>query len=106
MNKSKFLLKTIALTTACITVTTLSGCGARALPNFQIPEGGLTTEPITIKFYSTMGSTLQQVIDAYLPEFPEQYPNIVVEHTQPGSYDDVRNQISTELSARNGPDLA
>ena len=40
MNKSKFLLKTIAFTTACITVTTLSGCGARALPNFEIPEGG------------------------------------------------------------------
>ena len=106
MNKSKFLLKTIALTTACITVTTLSGCGARALPNFEIPEGGLTSEKVTIQFYSTMGKNLQDVFDAYLVEFNEMYPNIEVEHTQPGSYDDVRNQISTELSARNGPDLA
>ena len=106
MNKSKFLLKTIALTTACITVTTLSGCGARALPNFEIPEGGLTSEKVTIQFYSTMGKNLQDVFDAYLVEFNEMYPNIEVEHTQPGNYDDVRNQISTELSARNGPDLA
>ena len=106
MNNSKFLLKTIAFTTACITVTTLSGCGAKALPNFQIPEGGLTTEPITIDFYSTMGQNLQDVFNAYLPEFQEMYPNITVNHTQPGSYDDVRDQVSTELAARGGPDLA
>ena len=106
MNKSKFLLKTIAFTTACITVTTLSGCGAKALPNFEIPEGGLSSEKIKIDFYSTMGKNLQDVFDAYLVEFNEMYPNIEVNHTQPGSYDDVRDQISTELSARNGPDLA
>ena len=106
MNNSKFLLKTIAFTTACITATTLSGCGAKALPNFVIPEGGLTSEPITIDFYSTMGSNLKAVFDAYLPEFQEMYPNITVNHTQPGSYDDVRDQVSTELAARGGPDLA
>ena len=34
----------------------LSGCRRKGVaPDFVMPEGGLTTEPITITFYHSMG---------------------------------------------------
>lgn len=75
--------------------------------SWLIPEGGFDTEtPVEINFYSTMGQNLQEVYDLYYEEFHELYPNITVNHTQPGSYDDVRDQIKTELAVGNGPDVA
>ena len=61
---------------------------------------------VTITFYHTMGSNLTTVLDAYITEFNALYPNIKVEYTSVGSYDDVRDQISTELTVGNEPNLA
>ena len=75
--------------------------------SWLLPESGFDTEtPVEINFYSTMGDNLQTVFDAYYEEFHKLYPNITVNHTQPGSYDDVRDQIKTELAVGNGPDVA
>lgn len=79
---------------------------------WQLPDAGFDTEaPVTIKFYSTMGKNLLEKFDAYLEDFNAIYPNIEVVHSQPGSYDDVLDQIKTELSVStpenpSGPDLA
>ena len=62
--------------------------------------------PVTIKFYNTMGANLRGVLDAYIEEFNALYPNITIEVTQVGNYDDVREQISTEISVGNQPNLA
>ena len=62
--------------------------------------------PVTIKFYNTMGANLRGVLDAYIVEFNELYPNITIEVTQVGNYDDVREQISTEISVGNQPNIA
>ncbi len=61
---------------------------------------------VTIKFYHTMGANLREVLDAYIVEFNKLYPNIKIEHEQVGSYDDVRNQISTEITVGNQPNIA
>ena len=61
---------------------------------------------VTITFYHTMGKNLVPVLDAYIAEFNALYPNIKVEYTTVGSYDDVRDQISTELTVGNEPNLA
>ena len=61
---------------------------------------------VTITFYHTMGSNLTPVLDLYIQEFNALYPNIHVEYTTVGSYDDVRDQISTELTVGNQPNLA
>ncbi len=74
--------------------------------NFQVPEGGYNGEPITITFYNTMGSNLTAVLDTYIVEFNKLYPNITVEYTSVGSYDDVRDQISTEITVGNQPNIA
>lgn len=73
---------------------------------FEVPEGGYDGSEVTITFYHTMGSNLTDVLNRYLEEFNKLYPNITVKSEQVGSYDDVRDQISTEISAGNQPNLA
>ena len=61
---------------------------------------------VTIKFYHTMGANLRTVLENYIVEFNKLYPNIHIEHEQVGSYDDVRDQISTEITVGNQPHIA
>ena len=61
---------------------------------------------IHIKFYHTMGENLSTVLDAYIEEFNALYPDIVIEHEQVGGYDDVRDQIKTEITVGNQPNIA
>ena len=62
--------------------------------------------PVTIIFYHTMGSAYREILDKYIEEFNEMYPNIHVIHEQVGAYDDVRDQIKTEISVGNQPNIA
>jgi len=74
--------------------------------NFDVPDAGYDGSEVTITFYHTMGANLRDVLDAYIVEFNELYPNIKVVHEQVGGYDDVRDQISTEITAGNQPNIA
>ncbi|MCD7756380.1 MAG: extracellular solute-binding protein [Firmicutes bacterium] len=80
--------------------------GTTSVGNFDIPEEGYDGSEVTITFYHTMGSNLSTVLDLYIEEFNEMYPNIHIEHEQVGSYDDVRDQIKTELTVGNQPNIA
>ena len=53
-----------------------------------------------------MGSNLSDVLKAYIVEFNKLYPNIHIEHEQVGNYDAVRDQIKTELTVGNQPNIA
>ena len=74
--------------------------------NFQVPETGYNGEAVTISFYHTMGSNLTTVLDLYIEEFNKLYPNITIEYTSVGGYDDVRDQISTEITVGAQPNIA
>ena len=63
-------------------------------------------EDITITFYHTMGSNLRDVLEKYIVEFNKLYPNIHIEVSQVGGYDDVREQIATEITVGNQPNIA
>ena len=90
-----------------VSVASLSSCGnKKAIPNFDIPEGGYDGSEVTITFYHTMGSNLSDVLNLYIEEFNKLYPNIHIQHEQVGSYDDVRDQIGTELSTHSEPNIA
>ena len=65
-----------------------------------------TSKPVTIKFYHTMGESLRAVLDKYIAKFNELYPNITIEHEQVGGYDDVREQIKTEITVGDQPNIA
>lgn len=106
-----------SLLLAAMLISMLAGCGKTNQPtgdqdgpqatgNFTVPEGGYDGSAVTITFYNTMGSNLAAVLDAYIPEFNKLYPNITVNYTSVGSYDDVRDQIAQELTVGNRPNIA
>ncbi len=74
--------------------------------NFKVPAGGYDGSDVTITFYHTMGANLTTVLDAYIAEFNKLYPNIHIDYTSVGGYDDVRDQISTEISVNKQPNIA
>ncbi len=61
---------------------------------------------VTITFDHAMGTKNVAVLETYIAEFNKLYPNIHVEHTAVGSYDDVRDQISKEIPFDQHPNLA
>lgn len=80
---------------------------SKGTPNFNVPEGGYdSSKKVKITFYHTMGSNLSDVLDLYIAEFNKLYPNITVKAEKIGGYDDVRDQIKTEISAKKQPNLA
>lgn len=102
----KSLVALLLVLCLLFSIFAMASC-SKPMPNFQMPEGGFDMEnEVTIVFYSTMGQTLQDVFNTYLEEFYRLYPNITVDHRQIGNYDDVRDQISTELNAQRQPNIA
>ncbi len=98
-----------------LTMTMLFSCGPKPIPdpdtdkkvgNFEVPEGGYDGSEVTITFYHTMGSNLTDVLENYIAEFNKLYPNIHIVHTKIGGYDDVRDQISTEITTGAQPNIA
>ncbi|MBQ0071093.1 MAG: hypothetical protein KBS81_04445, partial [Spirochaetales bacterium] len=81
--------------------TTAKGSSA-----FEVPAVGYDGSEVTLKFYHTMGSNLAEVLNAYIEEFNKAYPNIHIAAEQVGSYDDVRDQISTEITVGSQPNIA
>ncbi len=100
------LVAMIVSLVACNSNTTNGETGKNAVANFAVPEGGYDGSKVTISFYHTMGSNLTAVLDLYIEEFQKLYPNITVEYTSVGGYDDVRDQISTEITVGNQPNIA
>ena len=96
----KFLSITLAI---ALILTSMLGLTTASASEF---DAGYDGSEVTIRFYHTMGSNLTTVLDAYIPEFNAIYPNIKVEYTSVGSYDDVRDQISTEIYVGAQPNIA
>ena len=68
---------------------------------------GYDGSEVTIKFYHTMSAqNLQPVLETYIAEFNKIYPNIHINHEAVGGYDDVRDQISTEITVGKQPNIA
>ena len=87
--------------------TTTSGNAGDAKVRWDIPAAGFdTTKEITITFSHTMGKNLQNVLDRYIEKFNEIYPNIIIDHSQIGGYDEVRDQTNKQLTAGNQPNIA
>ena len=103
----KFLSLLLVLTMA-LSMSALVACGPNEqAPGWQIGDATFDTEtPVTIRFYSTMGKNLVDTITPFIEQFQEMYPNITVEHTQPGGYDEVRDTIKTELTVGEQPNIA
>ena len=91
-----------------MSVAMLAGCDSSKSTgaNFVVPEGGYDGSAVTITFSHTMGTNLTPVLDQYIAEFNKLYPNITVQYESVGGYDDVRDQISTQITVGNQPNIA
>lgn len=89
-------------------VSMLAGCGGakNTTANFDVPAGGYDGSEVTITFYHTMGKNLSDVLNLYIEEFNTLYPNIHIKHEQVGGYDDVREQIATQITTGAQPNIA
>ncbi len=90
-------------------ISTLTACGGATnkSANFDVPEEGFdTSKEVTITFYHTMGANLREVLELYITEFNKIYPNIKIVHEQVGGYDDVREQIATQITTGAQPNIA
>lgn len=94
------MLAVFALLPSC------SSSGKKSKVLFEVPAEGYDGSDVNIVFYHTMGQNLSSVLDAYIEEFNKLYPKIHVTWTQVGGYDDVRDQISTEISVGGQPNIA
>ena len=106
----KVLVAVLLLMALCLNSIAMIGCnqtqGNVVAADFVIPEGGYDGSEVTIRFYNTMGANLREVLDLYIVEFNKLYPNIHIEASQIGNYDDVREQIATEITVGNQPNIA
>ena len=100
------LLMVTGLMAACGTTPSGNQGGTSAAANFDVPAGGYDGSAVKIVFYHTMGAKLAAVLDNYIVEFNKLYPNITVEAKNMGGYDDVREQIVTEITVGNQPNIA
>lgn len=100
------MLLALVLVFSMVAMTSCGNNSSVAKVNFEVPEVGYDGSDVTITFYHTMGSNLSTVLDYYIAEFNKLYPNIHIEATQVGSYNDVRDQISTEITVGNQPNIA
>lgn len=91
--KKKALILLLVLVVACTSLLALAACNK---------DDGKTH----IVFYHTMGANLREVLDKYIAKFEAMYPDYKIDSKQVGSYDDVRNQISSEIMVGNQPHVA
>ena len=114
----KSLLSLLLVIVMLFNVLVLAGCEfdfsldvddkeevGKVVQNFDF-TGVDMTKDITITFASTQGAALKAITDRYIAKFMELYPNITVEHTTMGDYDDARNTVTTQLAAGQQPNIA
>ena len=87
------LLLVVMIVSACLTLTSCGG-------------GEEDDDKLHITFYHTMGENLRKVLNTYVAEFEALYPEYKIDHEQIGGYDDVRDQIATEITAGKQPNIA
>ncbi len=105
--KRRIVSLLLALALLLTGLLTFASCGNNKGPAQDLSEFSFdTSKEVTITFYHTMGEALRAVLDQYIVEFNKLYPNIIIKHEQVGGYDDVRNQIETEITVGNQPNIA
>ena len=106
----KKILALLLTATMLLSMVVLVGCdkksGAAGMASFDVPEVGYDGSEVTVVFYHSMGAKLRGVLDTYIAEFNKLYPNITIEHSSMGDYDGVRDQIKTQLTAGEQPNIA
>lgn len=122
--------KLLSLSLMLLAVLTLAGCATKVAPKEEVdcdlypnasqcrtvdpenPQPGivevldaLPDEEITIEFWHVYGQEKEALLLDYIYEFEQLYPNITVNATSQGGYDDLRNKTILAMSAGNTPTM-
>jgi multiple sugar transport system substrate-binding protein len=122
--------KLLSLTLVFLTVFTLAGCATKVAPKEDVdcdqypnalecrvadeenPQPGIVNvldelpdEEITIEFWHVYGQSKEALLLDYIAEFEALYPNVTVNATSQGGYDDLRNKTILAISAGNTPTM-
>ncbi|MBP5255594.1 MAG: hypothetical protein J6Z80_00920, partial [Clostridia bacterium] len=92
MKKTLALIMSFVMLMTCLL---LSACG----------QGSGSGKEVTVTFYHTMGANLRTVLQKYIASFNKIHPEIIIDEKSIGGYDDVRDQVITELQAGKQPAL-
>lgn len=65
----------------------------------------LPDEEITITFWHVYGQSKEALLLDYIAEFEEMYPNVTIEASSQGGYDDLRNKTILAISAGETPTM-
>ena len=79
---------------------------AKKNANYDVPAEFDTTKQINIVFYHTMSKELQAVLNTAIADFEKDYPNCKVDSQAIGGYNDVYNNIQTQIANDEQPNLA
>ena len=100
---SLLLLLSLFVNVFAMTACDFLGNGSGTVSDEVVAYDG---SQVTITFSHTMGQNLRGILDYYITEFNKIYPNITIEHSQVGGYDDLRDTIKTQLTSNNQPNIA
>lgn len=88
-------------------IVALASCNSGPLSDFICPDEFDTETPVTIEFWHTMSAEkIQPTLEEAIAEFNEYYPNVTINHEQIGGYEDVRDQIITNMGTGDYPTMA
>ena len=87
----KKILSWILLAALAVSCLVFAGCGKTE------------SKGIEVVFYHTMGANLRPVLQKYIDAFNKDHPEITITESAIGGYDDVRDQVITELQAGKQP---
>ncbi len=106
----KIIVSLLLLVAMVVNIFAMTGCslpfgggGTNASASEAVAYDG---SAVTITFYHTMGANLRGVLDNAIVEFNKLYPNITIEHSQQGGYDDIVKMVSDDIAAGNQPNIA
>ena len=63
-------------------------------------------EPVTISFWHSMGKNLEDVLKQFIAQFNKIYPNITIEESPQGGYDDVLDNVKNGIATGAIPTMA
>jgi len=92
---------------AALMLSLLAACSSGTNVDKKVEIGtGYDGSEVTITFSHTMGANLREVLDYHIGEFNKLYPNIHIEHTSVGGWQDIAGIINTEIMGDNQPNVA
>lgn len=93
----------LAVMSSCVGPVSASDSDSNSGSNSTSPS---PTEDVTVKFWHTMGQANTTLLNTMITQFNAIYPNIKIEHSSQGGYDDLKSKLKTAIAGGTEPTMA